>query len=348
MKVSLVRHLRIHALLASMIAIYAVIAFTLSHRLSGQIDESKFLTVFGRFALLVPQMIFVVLFWRLLYLTYVLKVPDRMAVLKREVISFVSDRDRMLGGFIAAGLMTVMLVSFSQLKNQIPFLQPFAWDETFIELDRALHFGTLPHEYLHAIFGGHYSISFFTGIYNLWLFMMYFTLLIGCFLKPDSAVRMQFLVAFLLTWAIGGNLLATAFSSVGQTYVARLGLGDTYAGLMQALEAHAATGALSVIGTQNLLWGWYSSEIKLNAISAFPSMHVASSTLMVLFAFQWSRRAGLAATVFAVGIMIGSVLLAWHYAVDGYAGALIAVLSWKVAGWLVRTPFARPAIVQGA
>lgn len=348
MKVSLARHLRIHALLAFLIAVYAAIAFILSHSTSGQIAGSKFLSVFGRFAVLVPQMIFMVLFWRLLYLTYVLRVSDRTSVLKREVVTFVTNRDRMLGGLIAAGLMTVLLVSFSQMKNQIPFLQPFSWDPVFVELDRMLHFGTLPHVYLHAIFGWHYAISFFTGLYNVWLFMMYFTLLIGCFLKPESAVRMQFLIAFVLTWTIGGNLLATAFSSVGPVYFERLGMGDTYAPLMQALKAHAATGALTVIDTQNLLWSWYTGEAKLNAISAFPSMHVASSTLMALLAFSWSRWAGLVATTFAVGIMIGSVLLGWHYAVDGYVGGLVAALSWKAAGWLARLPFSRVTVPQQA
>jgi membrane-associated phospholipid phosphatase len=65
-------------------------------------------------------------------------------------------------------------------------------------------------------------------------------------------------------------------------------------------------------------------------------MHVASSTLMAIFAFQWSRLAGIMLTIFATGIMIGSFVLGWHYAVDGYAGAMIALASWVVAGVLLR------------
>jgi hypothetical protein len=30
--------------------------------------------------------------------------------------------------------------------------------------------------------------------------------------------------------------------------------------------------------------------------------------------------------------MTGSVLLAWHYAADGYAATLIAILGWRIAG----------------
>ena len=35
---------------------------------------------------------------------------------------------------------------------------------------------------------------------------------------------------------------------------------------------------------------------------------------------------------FLVVILIGSVQLAWHYAVDGYAGILIAWGAWALAG----------------
>jgi membrane-associated phospholipid phosphatase len=335
---ALARQLRAHAVLAAMVAVYAVVAFLLGQAKSEPVDFNKFTAVFMRFATLVPQMIFMVLFWRLLHLTYIDRVPDRMSVMKAEVRAFIADRNRMLGGFVAAVIMTAMLVSFAQLKSQIPLLQPFVWDEYFAELDRKLHFGTLPHEYLHAVFGWHYSISFFTGIYNVWLFMMYFALVIACFLRTENPVRLRYLIAFVLTWAIGGNLLATLFSSAGPVYYDDLGLGDTYASLMQRLEAHAATGALTVIDTQNLLWTWYTMDRPINAISAFPSMHVASTTLMALFAFCWHRRAGMAVTAFATGIMIGSVLLGWHYAVDGYVGAVVALLSWHVAGWIVRAP----------
>jgi membrane-associated phospholipid phosphatase len=65
-------------------------------------------------------------------------------------------------------------------------------------------------------------------------------------------------------------------------------------------------------------------------------MHVASSVLMAIVAFQFSRLLGMLMSFFAMGIMIGSVLLGWHYAVDGYAGALIAASCWGAAGWLVR------------
>jgi hypothetical protein len=45
---------------------------------------------------------------------------------------------------------------------------------------------------------------------------------------------------------------------------------------------------------------------------------------------------GRALTVFAAIIVLGSVHLAWHYAVDAIAGMGLAFLFWGVAGALLR------------
>lgn len=329
--------LRRHALLAAIVAFYGAVAFWLTSIFQVNIAGDKAGVLAAAFATKVPQMIFLVLFGRLIHLTYVQRAEDRIGILKSEVAAFVADRQRIVGGLIAMSLMTLTLIAFAQLKNLIPLIQPFSWDVRLMELDRSLHFGFLPHEFLLAVFGGDYAISFFTGLYNIWLFMMYFVLVVACFLRPDSVFRMQFLVAFILTWALGGNLIATLFSSAGPVYFSLLDLGTAYDGLLGRLQEHAATGALTVVDTQDLLWWMRKLPNGLNTISAFPSMHVASTVLMTFFAFGISRIAGIIAVFFTLSIMIGSVLLAWHYAVDGYAGALIAAASWKLSGWLVRS-----------
>lgn len=328
--------LRRHLLLAVLVAVYSAIGLWLTqqHGLAVKTGTASVLVL--DFVTKVPQMAFFVLFWRLVSHTYIARVPDRGAALKQDVLGFVSDRERLVGGAIATLVMAVFLMVFAQMKSLIPIIQPFAWDAYFAELDRMLHFGSDPYVFLHRVFGAHYSLSFFTGLYNVWLFLVYFALFGSCFMRSDSLPRMQFLIAFVLMWAVGGSFLATVFSSAGPPYYAALGLGDTFAPLMELLGSHAATGALSVVETQQLLWDIYSGPHKLNAISAFPSMHVASSVLLALFCFRISRWLGIALSAFAVCMMIGSVLLGWHYAVDGYAGALIAVAAWTVAGRLAR------------
>lgn len=338
-RTSLLQLLRSHALLAGLVGAYLAIAYAANHWHRVSIADEKAAGLFLAFLTDVPMMIFFVLFWRLLQLTYVQRDPNRVATLKAEVRAFLADRDRIKGGVLGVLLMTGMLVAFAQMKNLIPVLNPFSWDEYFMQLDQALHFGAHPYEIAHAVLGWQYTVSFFTGLYNLWLFLMYFVLFGACFMRHDNPVRMQFLIAFLLTWAIGGNLVATIFSSAGPVYYANLGLGDAYAGLLSLLQTHSEAAGLSVVTVQDMLWSWHTNEPQVNAISAFPSMHVASSVLMAIFLCRVSRPLGLFAAVFALGIMIGSVLLAWHYAVDGYAGAVIAAACWHLSGWLVRAAY---------
>jgi membrane-associated phospholipid phosphatase len=330
--------LRRHMLLILLVGAYSALAFWVSSKYPVNVSEAKVGALFRSYVDNVPMMVFFILFWRLIDLTYFKRSPDRFGELKTEVKGFLGQRDRLASGLLTMVVMTLMLMSFAQLKNLIPQINAFSWDVFFMELDKTIHFGRLPHEWAHAVFGADFLIATFTGLYNLWLFLMYFSLLVACFMRPESLPRMQYLIGFLLTWAIGGNLVATIFSSAGPVYYANLGLGDAYVTLTERLKEHAATGGLTVVETQHLLWYMYTSDLQISAISAFPSMHVGSSVLMALFALSVSRVLGYVLIGFAAMIMIGSVLLAWHYAVDGYAGALIALASWKLAGWLARTP----------
>ena len=66
-----------------------------------------------------------------------------------------------------------------------------------------------------------------------------------------------------------------------------------------------------------------------------PSMHVATSVLLALFGWRHSRQAGIALTVYAALIMVGSVHLGWHYALDGYVGGLGALVVWWLVGRLL-------------
>ena len=70
---------------------------------------------------------------------------------------------------------------------------------------------------------------------------------------------------------------------------------------------------------------------RLAGISAMPSMHVATSVLIAFYAATHARWAGWFCWIFAALIMIGSVHLGWHYAVDGYFGAAIAWMAWTIA-----------------
>ena len=96
--------------------------------------------------------------------------------------------------------------------------------------------------------------------------------------------------------------------------------------------------ALFALKAQNYLWTTRISGEwgAVAGISAMPSLHVALATLFAIIAWQCQRWLGALLAVFALVTQIGSVVLGWHYAVDGYAGALLAYGCWMGAGALVR------------
>jgi hypothetical protein len=247
----------------------------------------------------------------------------------------------------AMAIFTPLMVSFAALKEAIPQIKPFAWDATFAAWDRALHFGKLPWEYLQPILGHAPITSAITFIYNFWIVVMFSCLFWQAFGRKADQLRLQFLLAFAFTWFIGGNVLAVVFSSAGPCFYGRLGIGpDLYAGQMDYLRATAASWPVWSVRVQDMLWQSYATGGGLvNGISAMPSIHVTSSVVMMFLGWRTGRAAGIALTLFAAAILIGSVHLGWHYAVDGYAGILLATIFWLLAGVIARRaiPAARPA-----
>ena len=104
------------------------------------------------------------------------------------------------------------------------------------------------------------------------------------------------------------------------------------------LAAASADYPIWSLGIMDALWKAYETgDGVVNGISAMPSMHVGTSVLFALLGFASGKRwVGWLLAGFAALIMIGSVHLGWHYAIDGYAGALVAVFGWWAAGKLVR------------
>ena len=131
-----------------------------------------------------------------------------------------------------------------------------------------------------------------------------------------------------------GVLLATVFSSAGPCFYRHVVPGpDPYAQLMAYLEGVSLDHDLSALRAQEYLWlGYSTGRFPTEGISAMPSMHVAMAMLMVLVHWRVNRLFGILAGVFAFLILIGSVMLGWHYAVDGYVGAALVMPVWWFSG----------------
>lgn len=67
----------------------------------------------------------------------------------------------------------------------------------------------------------------------------------------------------------------------------------------------------------------------------FPSLHTALPTFLCLFAWRHYPRVATVATIFAANIILATVVLRWHYAVDVFAGLFLAVSAFMLAPRLV-------------
>ena len=247
--------------------------------------------------------------------------------------------------FHAIVTFTPLMVAFAALKQAIPLIKPFSFDTTFSDWDRFLFFGHQPWELLQTFLGVPIVTSAITFVYNFWLALIFFCLFWQAFNARTSVTRIQFLLAFAFTWVIAGNSLAVLLSSAGPCFYGRLGLApDVYAAQMDYLRAAAAEYPVWSVRVQDALWQSYvTGDGAINGISAMPSVHVTASVTMAFLAWRTNRIAGIGFTLFAIVIVIGSVHLAWHYAVDSIAGIVLGTVFWLAAGviarrWLARFP----------
>jgi membrane-associated phospholipid phosphatase len=112
------------------------------------------------------------------------------------------------------------------------------------------------------------------------------------------------------------------------------GLPDPYAPLMGYLADVSHVQPIFAVEAQNILWHAYTMRTVIvgAGMSAMPSMHVAIAVLFPLVCWRVQRWLGIVAAIYAVVVLITSVHLAWHYAVDGYVGAAGMIVIWWIVG----------------
>ncbi len=73
-------------------------------------------------------------------------------------------------------------------------------------------------------------------------------------------------------------------------------------------------------------------------------MHVGFAVLLALVAWSAHRGAGVAFWIFAGLTQVASVVLAWHYAIDGYVSIIVVAVLYAVLIRLFRPSAAREAL----
>jgi hypothetical protein len=245
---------------------------------------------------------------------------------------------------------------FTSMKTLIPVLNPYHWDGRLAAWDRMLHFGVDPWRLLQPVIGHLWATFTLSWLYQLWFVFIFGAWFVLAFATARPRLRMQYLLASVLVWAFIGTFAAALLSSGGPVYYGRLvGGPDPFVPLIAYLHHIDAITPVPAVHIQDMLWRIYNEGHRTigSGISAMPSMHVATTVLFALLLRGRHRVLGLIGFLYAGLILVGSVHLGWHYALDGYVSLVAAPLLWKAAGWVVRrmpefaeadpAPAARPA-----
>ncbi|MEZ8605138.1 phosphatase PAP2 family protein [Vibrio splendidus] len=250
---------------------------------------------------------------------------------------------RTFGVFLLILILNIPISSYSFIKSAIPNLNFYYLDLDLYHVDKWLHFGFSPWEITHLFFTSAFSSLVINFLYHLWFFVMWLMFIYFILDRKNIRLRYQFLLTFLSSWFVIGNIMAIFLSSVGPVYFNHFYEQDYYLPLMQrlnALNTELNGGFLHLwsLDAQQILWKTYVADASHigSGISAMPSMHVTISVLMAMASFRLNKNLGYVLWVFAFCIQIGSVHLGWHYAVDGYVGALSVAILWHFIGYLLR------------
>jgi len=243
--------------------------------------------------------------------------------------------NRVVGLLIACLSLAALLSTFWAFKKVLPVFSPFVWDPSMMRLDRALHFGADPWTLLQPILGHSAVTLLLDRLYYFWfLFIPLMIAWMGW--TRDRRLRMQFLLTYALCWILLGTVLAYWLSSAGPCYYGLVeGALDPFAPLMGYLYGVHAQVPLNALQVQEWLWSGYAGLGPFEGISAMPSLHVALPVLYALVGFRVNRWLGVAFVVYAFLILLGSVHLGWHYAIDGYVSVLAVIAIWKLVGYFL-------------
>lgn len=234
----------------------------------------------------------------------------------------------------------VFTASFITVKMLLPRIHPFWFDPLAARIDRLVHLGHDP-----------WTLTRFLDLWPpvrrvieilyspVWLLLAEtFPLWVSVGCRNDS-LRARFFLAYLMAWIVNGVIVAGLFMSGGPVYYGRITGDSAFFSGFTAENLRYVGLLFSAASEQEGVWFNHTHHIPgIGAgVSAFPSIHVTMVTLITLMCFSVNRTLGFVVAVYAATVVVSSVFLGWHYAIDGYFAIASTCGYWWLAGrWAPR------------
>ncbi len=226
----------------------------------------------------------------------------------------------------------LLFYTYTWVKVSVPLVRSDLYDASFWSIDRVLHLGVQPNVFFANLLGGTSLAGFLDSWYGLWLTtVVWLVAFLTC--ARRERLRRSFILSCALLWMLGAWM-----------YMALPAVGPCYA-YPDSVEASRAD-LPRATNMQQGLWSNYQRIVRgrdqgnlrqfnpLLGVAAMPSLHVGAHVLLMLWIRRTMRPLWALAVVGVALTFFGSVATGWHYAIDGYAGALLAWASFRAALWL--------------
>jgi len=218
--------------------------------------------------------------------------------------------------------------AYAWFKVSLPLLRADVFDAQVWAIERFLHFGLSPTVFAIELVAGTPLARVIDYLYYLWLPSL--PLILGyVFVSADGRRRANFALANVFLWTFGAWLYL-AIPALGPCYFSPDVLDPIRDQIPLAVQS------------QDALWSNYLTMVRgrhgeivrflpTAGVAALPSLHVGFYALMLFWSRRYDRRLYLPFVVATAVIFFGSLVTAWHYAVDGYVALGLAWMSTRLA-----------------
>lgn len=294
-----------------------VVSLAVGHRLrdpDGSLGPSWFrmpLMVLGAFAIdVLPRSL-----WR------ARRRPTSFPSQVKAIIDEHWTRERIL--LVVIGLVSfyVTYVSYRNLKNFLPLVNPTLHDITLDHIDKFLMFGSTPAVVLHAVLGETVAAHVLANVYLLFLPVSPLSLVV--YLVWSRNISWGY-------WYATAQCLAWTFGTMSYYLLPTLGPNFAFPWRYRDLDPTGVTSLLQALWNSRIsVIHPGSSSNAIQSVAGFASLHVGiilTLALVVQYTVRnaWLRRA---MWVYFALTVVSTLYFGWHYISDDIAGACIAFLS---------------------
>jgi hypothetical protein len=256
----------------------------------------------------------------------------------REIVRMVRYEWRYLM-MIAVGITIAGLnmIAFMWTKPLLNYFVPFWADPVLARFDRALFLGHDPWTLLTWLNSDPTAIFY----HRAWFALMITTLLL-VLSRPASPQKSATLLTYFILWSIVGPVIHVIMPAAGPVFFAKLGYGNEFSGIWVPAD---------MVDMTNYLWTVYKSNQFFapgSGISAMPSLHIATTSWMVIAIYVHARRLIVPMGLSAMLILLLSISLGWHYAADGIVGAAATLGCYSLTLRIYDGRVALPSAIRAA